>query len=60
MWLNRLLLQLVGYGAQSYFFCLHTLVDTIVAKGWHTIVAPVVEFACVFLLKSFYWDKTTD
>jgi hypothetical protein len=55
MWLNRLLLQLVGYGAQLYFF-----VDTIVVKGWHTIVAPVVEFARIFLLKSFYWDKTPD
>jgi hypothetical protein len=22
---------------------------TVVPKGWHTIVAPLVEFACIFL-----------
>jgi hypothetical protein len=35
---------------------LHTIADAIVADGWHTTVAALVESTGIFLAQSFYRD----
>jgi hypothetical protein len=44
------------WGSVVSYYGLHTILDTIASKGWHTIVARSDGFACIFLPPSFFRD----
>jgi hypothetical protein len=49
-------MQKVEHIGHNWIYGLHTILDTIVPKGWHTIVAPLVQFGCAFLLLTCYHE----
>jgi hypothetical protein len=51
---KRLLLYVGGERGKIVPHGLHTIADAIAPRGWHTIVAPVVEFTGIFLPPPYY------
>jgi hypothetical protein len=56
MWHNKDAVAKCGIRGTIVSDGLHTLVDTILGKGWHTVVARLLESACISLPPSCYQE----
>jgi hypothetical protein len=56
MWLYKIAATENGVWGTIVSYGAHTIVDTMAPKGWHTIVAPLVEFARIVLPPYFLLD----